>query len=90
MTTVQPRADEIKRLVVQTFVDLGVQTRYLFQMEEATVVRDGRRVARTYQAADLKAIWLVRKGLIRFVNAEGTTLRVIRLYPKVMAQVAAA
>jgi len=90
MMTLEARADEVKRLVVRTFLDLGVPSRHLFQMEEATVILDGRSVARTYQAGDTKAVWLVRKGLIRFVDLEGNTLRVIRLNPKRVAKTAAA
>ena len=37
---------EIKKLVVRTFIELGVPSRCLFQMEESSVIRSGTCAAR--------------------------------------------
>jgi hypothetical protein len=84
---VRPQIAEIKKLVVRTFIELGVPSRCLFQMEESSVIRSGTCAARTYAAGDLQAVWFLKKGLIRFSDTEGNTLRVIRLHPKMVCQV---
>ena len=68
---VAPKLREVRRLVVQTFHQLGAAAPNLFDMEETVLIDDGKHAARTYRVDGLMAMWLVEIGLLQFYDAEG-------------------
>ncbi len=75
--TTEPR--DIRRLVIQTFEELGAAVPSLFGTEETVIVDDGRYVARSYRVDDYMAMWLVEVGIVQFYNAEGDMLATVNL-----------
>ena len=80
---------QVRRIVVETFRDLGVAPPCLFQVEEEILVHAGRYMARSYRADGLMAMWLLDVGLVQFYDEEGNMLRTVNLFedaePKRMA-----
>ena len=87
--TVRPQIVEIKKLVVRTFIELGVASP-LSLSNGGIECSPGWMSRQNTMPPAMKAVWLLKKGLIRFSDAEGNTLRVIRLHPKIVGQVMAA
>lgn len=83
MMRTEPDPQEVHRLVVWTFRELGVQPFRLIGLEEEIVVRRERYVARTYRTDDLMAMWLVDVGLLQFYDADGEMLMTINLLERV-------
>ncbi len=70
---------DIRRLVIQTFEELGAATPSLFSTEETVIVDDGRYVARSYRADGYMAMWMVEVGIVQFYDAEGNMLATVNL-----------
>jgi hypothetical protein len=77
--TVRPQPREAKRLVVRTFLDFGAASPSLFGVKETILANNDRCIARTYQVADMRAVWCVEDGTVRFYDVEGCLLRVVNL-----------
>lgn len=89
--TLRPRTQDVRRLVLLTFFDLGADTPSLFRVEEEAVMAGGGRcVGRAYRAAGLEAVWSIDKGVVRVYDAGGRLLRVVNLFrERVAARMAA-
>jgi hypothetical protein len=79
---VAPELREVRRLVVQTFHQLGAAAPDLFDMEETVLIDEGKHAARTYRVDGLMAMWLVEIGLVQFYDAEGNMLRTVNLFQR--------
>ena len=88
--TVQLPSHQVKRLVVRTFLDLGLAQPSLFGLKETIFVDGGRCLARSYQVETLQAVWDIDEGIIRFVDSAGNVLRTVNLLEEVMPQLMAA
>ena len=78
--TVAPEADNVRKLVVKTFGELGAAESSLFDMEETIVIDDGKYAARSYRIRGYMAMWLVPAGLVQFYDAEGNMLATLNLF----------
>jgi len=85
----QARDEEIRRLVIKTFVDLGVEHSALWDLEETVSFEDGAVVARSYLLDNLFAMWLISVGIVQFYDAEGNMLRTVSLFQPVAQRMAA-
>jgi hypothetical protein len=88
--TVRPQPREIKQLVVQTFLDLGAASRGLFGLKETILANGDRCMARAYRVEDMRAVWSVDDGTVKFYDAEGCLLRIVNLLAERMPQLMAA
>ena len=70
---------DIRRLVIQTFEELGAAVPSLFDTDERAIVDDGRYVARSYRVDGYMAMWLVEVGIVQFYDAEGNMLATVNL-----------
>ena len=77
--TVRPQPREVKQLVVRTFLGLGGTPEALFDLKETVFIDGGRCMARCYRTDELRAVWCVDEGIVRFYDAEGHILRVVNL-----------
>ena len=84
--TVRPQAHEVKRLVLRTFLDLGAASPSLFNLKETILADGGRRLARTYRADDLRAVWVVDEGIVKVYDIEGRLLRIVNLLAEKVPQ----
>jgi hypothetical protein len=73
---------DVRRLVIQTFEELGAAVPSLFGTEETVIVDDGRYVARSYRVDGYMAMWLVEVGIVQFYDAEGNMLATVNLLKK--------
>lgn len=82
-------AVEVRRIVVQTFLEFDIAEDALSDLEEIMLNEEDRYFARTYLAGNLFAMWLVEVGILQFYDAEGNMLRTVNLLeqrrPKRMA-----
>jgi hypothetical protein len=88
--TVCPQAHEVKQLVLHTFLELGAESLALFNLRETSLADRGRRVARTYRAGALRAVWSLDEGIVEIYDADGRLFRVMNLLREKAAQLAAA
>ncbi len=70
---------DIRRLVIQTFEELGAAVPSLFDTDERVIVDDGRYVARSYRVDGYMAMWMVEVGIVQFYDAEGNMLATVNL-----------
>jgi hypothetical protein len=75
-----PQADEVRRLVVRTFEEFGVDQETLGDLSETILIDDGRYRGRSYRAEEWMAMWLVEIGLLQFYDAKGNMLLTINLF----------
>ncbi len=73
----QPR--EVKHLVVRTFLDLGAASPSLFDLKETILLEGDRCMGRTYRVKDLRAVWSVDDGIVKFFDAQSRLLRIVNL-----------
>jgi hypothetical protein len=69
--------DEVRQIVAQAFLELGVPHQELSRMSDTILIRDGFYYGRSYRAGGLMAMWMA--GLIQFYGPEGEMLRTILL-----------
>ena len=77
--TVAPDPEEVRRIVVRTFLELGAGEQGVATVAENLVIDQGRCVARSYRTDTLFAMWLIGVGIVQFYDAEGNMLRTINL-----------
>jgi hypothetical protein len=80
----------VKQLVLQTFLDLGAGSLSLFNLRETCLADRGRRVAHTYRAGTLRAVWTIDEGIVEIYDARGRLFRVVNLLSEKAAQLLAA
>lgn len=88
--TIRPQDSEVKQLVLRAFVELGAPSSSLFCLRESTLAHGDRRIARTYHAGDLKAVWSIDAGTVKVYDEAGHLVRVMNLLSRKVAQLAAA
>ncbi len=81
--TVAPELHEVRRLVIQFFAELGAALPTLFDLEETTLIDDGRDIARSYRVEGYMAMWLLEMGIEQFYDAEGNMLATVNLFKEV-------
>lgn len=67
--------NEVRRLVAQTFADLGVAEPD--QVRESILIRDGNYCGRRFEAGAAEAIWFVEENELKFYRLDGSALRVL-------------
>lgn len=77
---IAPQADEVRRIVIHTFEDFGVDREDLSDLSETILIDDGRYRGRSYRADEWMAMWLVEIGLLQFYDAKGNMLLTINLF----------
>lgn len=77
---VEPRANQVRQLVLGVLRSLGEATSSLFEVEETVIVHDGQCLGRKYRTARLTAVWLLNAGLVRFYDRRGKVLRTVNLF----------
>jgi hypothetical protein len=87
---VRPQPQEVKQLVVRTFLDLGATSRSLFSLHETLLVQGKHCMARAYRAEDYRALWSIDDGTVKFYDAAGCLLRVVNLLQQRTARLMAA
>ena len=70
-----PDATEVREIVRNGFLELGISEMTLRDLSETVRVDEGRLCARSYRIADLMAMWLIDIGIIQYYDAEGNMLR---------------
>ena len=75
-----PEPHDVRRLVLQVFVEQGAALPTLFDMEEKILVDDGKYTARSYRVEGYMAMWLVTVGIVQFYDAEGNMLATVNLF----------
>lgn len=80
------QAYDIRRLVAQTFGELGTTLTSLSDFTETLLIDEGRCAARSYARGDLMAMWLIGPQIVQFYDAEGNMLRTVNLFDEPRAQ----
>lgn len=70
-----PDAMEVREIVCNGFLELGISEMTLRDLNETVRVDQGRLCARSYRIADLMAMWLIDIGIIQYYDSEGNMLR---------------
>jgi hypothetical protein len=78
--TITPDSVDVRRIVVQTFLELDADEDALTDLEETLMIDDGRYIARNYSSGNLFAMWLVEVGIVQFYDTEGNMLRTVNLF----------
>ena len=81
---VGPGAEHVRTLVFQTLLELDVHEDALEALDERILLDEGKYIARSYQAAELMAMWLVDVGIVQFYDGDGNMLRTINLLDEVL------
>ena len=82
-------ADE-RRLVTHYFLDLGVDSVEVEDLQENIRIDQGRCVARCYRVAEMFAMWMIDLGMLQFYDADGEMLHTVNLFTELQPQRAAA
>jgi hypothetical protein len=78
--TVEPDSHEVRRMVIQIFAELGAAMPTLFDLEETSMIDDGKCAARSYRVQDYLAMWMLEVGIVQFYDAEGNMLATVNLF----------
>ena len=70
-----PDAVEVRAIVRNGFLELGISQIALRDLSETVMVDGGRCCARSYRIAGLMAMWLIDVGIIQYYDSEGNMLR---------------
>jgi hypothetical protein len=77
--TVAPELHEVRRLVIQFFAELGAALPTLFDLEDTSLIYDGKYNARSYRVEGQMAMRLLEEGIVQFYDAEGNMLATVNL-----------
>ena len=77
--TVVPEPHEVRRLVIETLLELGATGPSLFGLEETALIDDGRYMAQSYRIDGFMAMWLIDIGIVQFYDNEGNMLTTVNL-----------
>lgn len=83
-------AGDVRGLVSRHFLNLGVDTAEVDDLQENIRIDRGRCVARCYRVADMFAMWLIDVGVLQFYDADGEMLHTVNLFTELLPQRAAA
>jgi endonuclease YncB( thermonuclease family) len=83
-------AADVRRLVAHYFLDLGVDSVEVDDIQENIRIDRGRCVARCYRVADMFAMWMIDVGVLQFYDADGEMLHTVNLFTEMQPQRAAA
>jgi hypothetical protein len=83
-------AGDVRDLVSRHFLNLGVDTVEVDDLQENIRIDRGRCVARCYRVADMFAMWLIDIGVLQFYDADGEMLHTVNLFTELLPQRAAA
>ena len=83
-------AGDVRDLVRRHFLNLGVETVEVDDLQENIRIDRGRCVARCYRVADMFAMWLIDVGVLQFYDADGEMLHTVNLFTELQPQRAAA
>ena len=72
------------------FLDLGVDTVDVDDVQENIRIDRGRCVARCYRVAEMFAMWMIDVGVLQFYDADGEMLHTVNLFTELQPQRAAA
>ena len=76
---IKPQPHYVRKLVAQTFAELGVTVHSVSDLEETILGDESDHNARSYRLGGYLAMWLVEVSILQFYDAEGRTLRTINL-----------
>ena len=77
--TASPKLHEVRRLVIQMFAELGAALPALFDLEETSLIDNGKCCTRSYRVEGFMAMWLSEIGIVQFYDAEGNMLATVNL-----------
>jgi hypothetical protein len=83
-------AADVRRLVTHYFLDLGVDSAEVDDVQENIRIDRGRCVARCYRVAEMFAMWMIDIGVLQFYDADGEMLHTVNLFTELQPQRAAA
>jgi hypothetical protein len=83
-------AADVRRLVTHYFLDLGVDSADVDDVQENIRIDRGRCVARCYRVAEMFAMWMIDVGVLQFYDADGEMLHTVNLFTELQPQRAAA
>ena len=83
-------AADVRRLVTHYFLDLGVDSADVDDIQENIRIDRGRCVARCYRVAEMFAMWMIDVGVLQFYDADGEMLHTVNLFTELQPQRAAA
>jgi hypothetical protein len=83
-------AADVRRLVTHYFLDLGVDSAEVDDVQENIRIDRGRCVARCYRVAEMFAMWMIDVGVLQFYDADGEMLHTVNLFTELQPQRAAA
>ena len=83
-------AGDVRDLVSRHFLNLGVDTVEVDDLQENIRIDRGRCVARCYRVADMFAMWLIDVGVLQFYDVDGEMLHTVNLFTELQPQRAAA
>ena len=83
-------AADVRRLVTHYFLDLGVDSVEVDDIQENIRIDRGRCVARCYRIGEMFAMWMIDVGLLQFYDADGEMLHSVNLFTEMQPQRAAA
>lgn len=78
--TAIPHHEDVRQLVVRMFSELGLSEAEIRDLRETLMIEGRRRVARSYRAGGLLAMWLLHADLVQFYDADGRMVGTIRLF----------
>ncbi len=78
-----PEAAEVRTIVREVFVRLGVADDALQDLSETILIDEGRPCARSYRIANFMAMWLIDIGIVQFYDQEGNMLHRTNLLAEV-------
>lgn len=68
---ISPDAAEVRDIVRQMLIGLGVDRETLNDLSETLLVDDGKCCARTYRADRFMAMWLIDVGIVQMYDDDG-------------------
>ena len=78
-----PEATEVRSIVRNVFLNLGVTNDSLEDLSETILIDEGRPCARSYRIENLMAMWLIDIGIVQFYDDEGNMLHRTNLLAEV-------
>ena len=83
---VSPPPEEIGRIVVRTFQQLGLPVQAPWDLHETVLIDEGKYRGRSYRQGHPMAMWLAEVGILQFYDADGTMLRTLNLCEELVPQ----
>lgn len=81
---VGPGPEHVRTLVFQTLLEFDVHEDALDDIDERILLDEGKYIARSYEAGNFMAMWLIDVGLVQFYDLDGNMVRTINLLEEVL------